>query len=131
VVRGLTVVLNKTLLRQGWMDIYIRMRMALMMGAKTLQLAISAYIESSQFDIGDGNNFSFVSRIIPDVTFRDSTASSPSVTFTMKARNFPGGNYLQEDDSIVTKTATVPVEQFTNQANIRLRGRSMALACRV
>lgn len=96
-------------------------------GSQNPPTAISAYIESSQFDIGDGNNFSFVSRIIPDVTFRDSTVSSPSVTFTMKARNFPGGNYLQEDDSIVTKTATVPVEQFTNQANIRLRGRSMAL----
>ena len=96
-------------------------------GSQNPATAISAYIESSQFDIGDGNNFSFVSRIIPDVTFRDSTVSSPSVTFTMKARNFPGGNYLQEDDSTVTKTATVPVEQFTNQANIRLRGRSMAL----
>jgi hypothetical protein len=96
-------------------------------GSQNPAAAISAYIESSQFDIGDGNNFSFVSRIIPDVTFRDSTVSSPSVTFTMKARNFPGGNYLQENDSIVTKTAIVPVEQFTNQANIRLRGRSMAL----
>ena len=45
----------------------------------------------------------------------------------MKARNFPGGNYLQEDDSTVTKTTSVPVEQFTNQAYVRLRGRSMAL----
>jgi hypothetical protein len=96
-------------------------------GSQNPPTAISAYIESSQFDIGDGNNFSFVSRIIPDVTFRDSTTGSPSVTFTMKARNFPGGNYLQEDDSTVTKTATVPVEQFTNQAFVRLRGRSMAL----
>jgi hypothetical protein len=96
-------------------------------GSQNPATAISAYIESSQFDIGDGNSFSFVSRIIPDVTFRDSTASSPSVTFTMKARNFPGGNYLQEDDSAVTKTATVPVEQFTNQAFVRLRGRSIAL----
>lgn len=96
-------------------------------GSQNPATAISAYIESSQFDIGDGNNFSFVSRIIPDVTFRNSTEGSPSVTFTMKARNFPGGNYLQEDDSSITKTATVPVEQFTNQAYVRLRGRSMAL----
>jgi hypothetical protein len=96
-------------------------------GSQNPATAISAYIESSQFDIGDGNNFSFVSRIIPDVTFRNSTEGSPSVTFTMKARNFPGGNYLQEDDSAITKTATVPVEQFTNQAYVRLRGRSMAL----
>ena len=96
-------------------------------GSQNPATAISAYIESSQFDIGGGDNFSFVSCIIPDITFRDSTVSSPSVTFTMKARNFPGGNYLQEDDSTVTKTATVPVEQFTNQAFVRLRGRSMAL----
>lgn len=96
-------------------------------GSQNPATAISAYIESSQFDIGDGNNFSFVSRIIPDVTFRNSTEGSPSVTFTMKARNFPGGNYLQEDDSTVTNTTTVPVEQFTNQAYVRLRGRSMAL----
>ena len=89
--------------------------------------AMTAYIESSQFDIGDGHNFSFVSRLIPDVTFRNSTASAPSVVFTMKARNFPGGNYLQEDDNTVTKTASVPVEQFTNQVYVRLRGRSMAL----
>ena len=96
-------------------------------GSQNPATAISAYIESSQFDIGDGNNFSFVSRIIPDVTFRNSTEGSPSVNFTMKARNFPGGNYLQEDDSSITKTATAPVEQFTNQAYVRLRGRSMAL----
>ena len=96
-------------------------------GSTTPASAINAYIESSQFDLGDGNNFSFVSRVIPDVTFRNSTAASPSVTFTMKARNFPGGNYLQESDNSITKTATVPVEQFTNQVYVRLRGRSMAL----
>lgn len=96
-------------------------------GSTSPASAINAYVESSQFDIGDGNNFSFVSRIIPDVTFRNSTAATPEVTFTMKARNFPGGNYLQEDDTSITKTATVPVEQFTNQAYVRLRGRSMAL----
>lgn len=96
-------------------------------GSTNPATGISAYIESSQFDIGDGNNFSFVTRIIPDVTFRNSTEGSPSVTFTMKARNFPGGNYLQADDSTITKTTSVPVEQFTDQAYVRLRGRSMAL----
>ncbi len=45
----------------------------------------------------------------------------------MKARNFPGGNYLQTDDETVTRSASVPIEQFTNQVNVRLRGRSMAL----
>ena len=96
-------------------------------GSTSPSSAINAYIESSQFDIADGNNFSFVSRLIPDITFRNSSAASPSVVFTMKARNFPGGAYLQDDSETVTKTASVPVEQFTNQVYVRLRGRSMAL----
>ena len=89
--------------------------------------ALTAYIESSQIGINDGNNFGFVSRLIPDITFRNSTAVNPSATFTLKARNFPGGSYLQEDDSSVVKTASVPVEQFTQQNFVRLRGRSIAL----
>ena len=96
-------------------------------GSTSPASAINAYIESSQFDIADGDNFSFVSRLIPDITFRNSSAASPSVVFTMKARNFPGGAYLQNDSETVTKTASVPVEQFTNQVYVRLRGRSMAL----
>ena len=62
----------------------------------------------------------------PDLTFRGSTAESPSANITIKTRNFPGGNYLQSTDSSVTKTASVPVEQFTNQVHLRLRGRSFA-----
>jgi len=96
-------------------------------GSTSPSSGITAYIESSQFDIGEGDQFSFVRRLIPDITFRNSTASTPSATFTMKARNFPGGNYLQEDDETVTKTASSPVEQFTNQVFVRLRGRSLAL----
>jgi hypothetical protein len=89
--------------------------------------AIDAHIESSQIDIADGDNFAFIRRLIPDVTFRDSTADSPQVDFTIKARNFPGGNYLQSDDAAVTKSTSVPVEQFTDQVHIRLRGRSFAV----
>lgn len=96
-------------------------------GSTSPASGINAYIESSQFDIADGNNFSFVSRLIPDITFRNSSATSPSVVFTMKARNFPGGVYLQDDNETVTKIASTPVEQFTNQVYVRLRGRSMAL----
>ena len=89
--------------------------------------AITAFIESSQFDIGEGDQFSFVRRVIPDLTFRDSTAVAPVVNLTLQARNFPGGAYLQTDASAVTRSATVPVEQFTQDANVRLRGRSMSL----
>ena len=89
--------------------------------------AITAYIESSQFDLGEGDQFSFVRRLIPDLTFRTSTAETPTANFTLKARNFPGGAYLQTNSKAVEKTASVPVEQFTQDAHIRLRGRSMAI----
>ena len=92
--------------------------------------SISCFIESSQLDIGEGDRFSFISKLIPDLTFRDSTATSPTATFTLETRNFPGGAYLQSNDSSVVQksaaTATV-VEQFTDQVNLRLRGRSFAV----
>ena len=89
--------------------------------------ALTAYIESSQVDIGDGDQFAFIRRMIPDLTFRGSTAGSPSANITVKTRNFPGGNYLQSTSSAVTKSASVPVEQFTDQVHLRLRGRSFAM----
>ena len=88
--------------------------------------AISAHIESSQMDIADGDQFSFITRIIPDLTFRNS-ADGSTATLTLKTRNAPGGDYLQTDSASVTKSATVPVEQFTQDARVRLRGRSFAL----
>ena len=99
-------------------------------GSTSPSSAINAHIESSQIDIGDGENFLFLDRLIPDITFNGSTDNSPAATFTLKTRNFPGGNYLQSDDSSVeqsvAETSTV-VEQFTDQAFVRLRGRSFAL----
>jgi len=88
--------------------------------------AISAYIESSQVTMGEGDNFVLLRRLIPDVTFRSST-DSPELTMTLKARRFPGANYSSSDASTVSQTATVPIEQFTEQAHVRLRGRSFAL----
>ena len=90
-------------------------------------VAINAHIESSQIDLADGEQFAFIRRIIPDVTFENSTAASPNVVFTTKVRDFPGGNYDAEDAATVTRSATTPVEQFTNQVHLRLRGRSFAL----
>jgi len=89
--------------------------------------AITAFIESSQVDIGDGDHFLFMSKMIPDMTFRNSTAISPSATMTLQARNYPGGLYLQSDSNSVTRTSTVPIEQWTNQINLRLRGRGFSL----
>ena len=89
--------------------------------------AISARIESSQIDMGDGDHFTFISKMIPDLTFRDSTATSPSATMTLQARNYPGGLYLQTQAKAVTRTSTVPIEQWTNEVNLRLRGRAFSL----
>ena len=95
-------------------------------GSANPPAAITSYIESSQMDIGDGDNFVFLRRMIPDMTFRNSSSETPQVTMTLKTRNFPGGNYLQSNAKNVTRTATVPVEQFTDQVHVRLRGRSFA-----
>ena len=92
--------------------------------------AISSHIESSQIDIGDGDRFLLLNKLVPDITFRNSPDSNPSAIFTLKTRNFPGGEYLQNFASTIARTAqetTTVVEQYTNQANIRLRGRSFAL----
>jgi hypothetical protein len=89
--------------------------------------ALNSYVESSVVDIGDGDQFMFATRVIPDLTFRESTNLTPTVNLTLKARNFPGGAYFASDTDPVTKTATLPVEQFTNQLFVRLRGRSMSL----
>tara|TARA_R100000664_G_C2751392_1_gene138688 strand:- start:437 stop:2323 length:1887 start_codon:yes stop_codon:yes gene_type:complete len=92
--------------------------------------AIVSSIESSPIDVGDGDRFVSISRIIPDLTFNGSGATSPVVDITVKGGDFPGGSYGQSDLSSVTRTATsstVPFEQYTNKADIRVRGRTFAL----
>lgn len=95
-------------------------------GSTNPSSAISAYIESSPVDIGEGDKYMFIRRLIPDVTFRNSYTSDPTATMTIKVSDFPGGNFLNSTGSAVQRTATVPVEQFTQDVHIRLRGRSMA-----
>lgn len=96
-------------------------------GSQVPAAAINSYIESSQMDLGEGEQFVFMKRVIPDITFRDSTADTPTATMTLKVRNFPGENYASSSANAVTKTASVPIEQFTDQIFVRLRGRSFAL----
>ena len=93
---------------------------------------ITAYVQSSDFDIGDGHNFGFVWRIIPDVTFDGSTATAPTLDFTVRPRQFPGSNYGNSNNPAVTSTVsyagqrTYNVQQFTEQVYVRIRGRQMA-----
>lgn len=94
---------------------------------------ISAYITSSEFDIEDGDRFSFVWRVIPDITFRGSTAASPSATLTLLPLQNSGSGYNSpqslggSSNRPIVRAATVPIEQFTGQVNIRVRGRQLSM----
>ena len=98
-----------------------------------IAVAIESYITSSEFDIDDGHNFSFVWRVLPDITFRGSTANNPSATLTLLPLQNSGSGYNNpaslggSDDGAIVRSAVVPVEQFTGQVNIRVRGRQMAM----
>jgi hypothetical protein len=96
-------------------------------GTTTPASGISAYAESSQFEPipGDGYQYSFARRLIPDVTFTGSEASSPAVSISITPRDYPGDNVGTSDSSTITRSATTPVEQYTKQAHIRVRGREM------
>jgi len=93
---------------------------------------IYSYVRSSDFDIGDGHNFGLVWRIIPDVTFDGSTVNAPAVNFTVLPRQNPGTNYGSTDNPAVTSAQnysaqrTYNVQQFTEYAYVRIRGRQMA-----
>ena len=96
-------------------------------GSTNPSSAIASNIESSQMDIGEGDKFLLASKLIPDITFRDSENSAPSASFTVQVRQNPGINYDATSASTVTRSATTPVEAFTDEAFIRLRGRSFAI----
>jgi hypothetical protein len=93
---------------------------------------INAYVQSSDFDIGDGHNFGFVWRILPDLTFNGSSANLPEVTMTVLPRVNSGTAYGTPDNPRVpsaqnyTSKGTYAVQQFTGQVYTRIRGRQMA-----
>jgi hypothetical protein len=89
--------------------------------------AMTSFIESSAIDIGDGDKFLSIKQVIPDITFNGSTSVNPDVSFTMKSRNNPGANFNETTQATAQRSATSPVEQFTEKLNYRLRGRSFAL----
>jgi hypothetical protein len=90
--------------------------------------AMNSFIESGVIDIADGDRFVYINRVIPDLSFNGSTnLSSPQATFTVKARNFPGADFSDTPSGDTIRTASSPVETFTNQLFLRARGRSFAL----
>ena len=80
--------------------------------------AMTAYIETADFDIEDGNNFMLVSRVIPDIQFRDADTGN-DLDVSIKGRNYPG-------DSLST-LSTSSVSSSTQQAFVRCRSRQAVL----
>ena len=102
-------------------------------GSTSPATPITAYIQSSAIEIEDGDNFLFINRVIPDLTFRNSGlhdgTQEPCVKFTIRPQDYPGsvigaGN---ERDVERNSAATLNVNRFTNQVFTRLRARSVAL----
>lgn len=93
---------------------------------------IVSYVQSSDFDIGDGHNFGFVWRILPDVNFNGSNTNNPYVTMQVKPRRNSGTPYGAADSPEVisadnfTNEPVYTVQEFTGQVYTRLRGRQMA-----
>jgi len=96
-------------------------------------VAINALIASAEFDIDDGDHFGFVWRMLPDITFRGSSAASPQVTMTLIPMQNSGSGYNDpislggNENATVTRTSTAVIEQFTGQVYVRVRGRQMIL----
>ena len=95
--------------------------------------AITAFITSGEFDIEDGDRFSFIRRILPDITFDGSTAESPSATLELLPLQSSGSGFSSpaseggDSSGTVTRSATVPVEKYTTQVNTRVRGRQLSI----
>ena len=125
-----------TLARQAWLDRGIR-NLPQATGNQYLYnqevgydddgSAMTSFIESASIDIGDGDKFLSLKQVIPDIKFSGSTSVNPDVSFTMKSKNNPGSDFNQTTENTTQRSATTPVEQFTEKLNYRLRGRSFAL----
>jgi hypothetical protein len=95
--------------------------------------AIYSYILSAEFDLDDGHQFNFIWRVLPDVTFNGSSADAPAITMTLLPLKNSGSGYNNplsvggQPDATITRSAVIPVEQYTGQVFTRVRGRQMAM----
>jgi len=93
---------------------------------------ITATIVSAEFDVDDGDRFMLINRVLPDMTFQGSTADTPSATMTLLPLENSGSGYYNpasvggNSTNTISRTATVPIEEFTGQVYVRIRGRQMA-----
>lgn len=89
-------------------------------------IAMTAYIQSSDFDLTEGEEFMLTRRVIPDINFDGSTATNPEASFIVQPHNFPGGPY-QSNASNTQRVIQTTVGQYTNEVFMRARARQMAL----
>lgn len=103
-------------------------------------VAMNSYVTSAEFEIGDGDRFAFIRRILPDFTFRNSTAANPAVTMTLNPLKNSGSGYDTPASVALTASAAVTgsgypqstppsitIDQYTGQVFVRVRGRQMSL----
>ena len=94
---------------------------------------IHAYITSGEFDIDDGQQFSFIWRVLPDIRFTGSTVTSPTATMTLLPAKNSGSGYNVptseggSNEALITSGTILPIEQFTGQVYTRVRGRQLAM----
>lgn len=89
-------------------------------------LPMTAYIQSSDFDLMEGDQFMLTRRMIPDVNFDGSTAAAPEADFIIRPRNFPGSSFYS-NASNTQRVIQTTVNQFTEQVFVRARARQLAL----
>ena len=89
--------------------------------------AMTSYVTSSDFDIGDGEQFMLIRRLLPDLSFRSSTAENPEVDFTITAKNFSGDGIDDSASGTVIRQTVVGGHDYTDQLYMRARGRQLAL----
>ena len=95
-------------------------------GVEDDTLPMTSYIQSSDFDLQDGDQFVLTRRIIPDINFDGSTANTPEVDLIIRPRNFPGSTY-QGDTADTQRVINTSVNVYTDQVFMRARARQMAL----
>ena len=96
------------------------------LGVNDDELPMDSYIQSSDFDLDDGDQFMLTRRILPDVSFAGSVATSPEITLQVRPRNFPG-NGFSADPADAQRVIETSINQYTDQVFIRARARQMAL----
>ena len=125
-----------TLARQAWLDRGIR-NLPVSTGGQYLYnhetgydddgSAMTAFVESAPMKFSQDQGFSFLNEVVPDVNFNGSTSINPTVDFTIKSQRYSGSGISQTETGTAQRTATSPVEAYTEKLDFRIRGKTFAL----